>query len=177
MTTNFDLDFTQKLMEMSGTKLSRCFSCMCCSSGCQFQHIMDVKPHQVIRMALMGLKEEVLAAKGPWLCVGCNTCSTNCPNAIDIPAVMDAIRQVTIAENRKIPEPNILNFHEAVVNSVERYGRTHKLEIMMRYKLINRDFFSDVDVGIKMLAKRKLDLRASKIKDLHALKKIFEKAY
>lgn len=175
--TKFDKEFTNKIIEMSGTNLSSCFSCMCCSSGCQFQHIMDVKPHQLVRMALMGLKEETLAAKASWLCVGCNTCSINCPNAIDIPAVMDAIRQISINENRKIPEPDILNFHEAVVSSVERYGRTHKLEIMMRYKIIKRDFFSDVDVGVKMLAKRKLDLRASKIKDVHALKKMFNKAF
>lgn len=175
--TTFDSNFTREIMEKSGTNVTSCFSCMSCSSGCQFQHIMDDKPHQIIRMVLMGFKEEALASKAPWLCVGCNTCSINCPNAIDIPAVMDAIRQMAIHENRKIPEPDILNFHNSVVSSVERYGRTHKLEIMMRYKLIKRDFFSDVDVGIKMLAKRKLDLRASKIKDLHSLKKVFGKDF
>jgi heterodisulfide reductase subunit C len=149
---------------------------MTCSSGCQFQHIMDVKPHAIIRMAQMGFKEDALAASGPWLCVGCNTCSTNCPNAIDIPAVMDAIRQIAIREKRRIPEPNILNFHSAVLNSIKRYGRTHKLEIMMRYKLVQRDLFSDMDIGLRMLAKRKLDLRASKVNGLSEVKKLFNKA-
>jgi len=89
---------------------------------------------------------------------------------------MDAIRQTAIVEKRKIPEPNVLNFHNAVLNSIKRYGRTHKIEIMMRYKLIQRDLFSDMDIGLRMLAKRKLDLRASKVKELPEIKKLFNKA-
>ena len=50
-------------------------------------------------------------------------------------SVMDALRQTAIAEGVKIAEPHILNFHKEVVNSIRRHGRTHKLEIMMRYKL------------------------------------------
>ncbi|GAB6096836.1 4Fe-4S dicluster domain-containing protein [Desulfatiferula olefinivorans] len=171
-----DPNFAQEIMEKSKTNVKSCYSCMTCSSGCQFQHIMDVKPHAVIRMVQTGFRDEALSASGPWLCVGCNTCSTNCPNAIDIPAVMDALRQTSITEKRPIPEPNILNFHSAVLHSIRRYGRTHKLEIMMRYKLVQRDLFSDVDLGLRMLAKRKLDLTASKIKELPEVKKLFNKA-
>lgn len=171
-----DKTFPKAIMEKSKTMLTRCYSCMTCSSGCQFQHIMDVKPHAIMRMVQMGMKEQALAASGPWLCVGCNTCSTNCPNAIDIPAVMDALRQMAIEEKRVIPEPNVLNFHNAVLNSIKRYGRTHKLEIMMRYKLVQRDLFTDMNIGLRMLAKRKLDLTASKIRDLPEVKKLFNKA-
>ena len=35
----------------------------------------------------------------------------------------------------------------------------------MRYKLRQRDFFSDMELGLKMLAKRKLDLKPSKVED------------
>ncbi len=41
---------------------------------------------------------------------------------------------------------------------------------MLRYKIQKRDWFKDLDVGLKMLAKRKLDLMPSKVKDI---KKIF----
>ena len=91
-------------------------------------------------------------------------------------AIMDVLRQMAIKENKKIAEPGILNFHNAVVNSISRYGRTHKLEIMMRYKLASKDFFSDVDLGLKMLSKRKLDLLPSKVKDKKAVRALFEKA-
>jgi hypothetical protein len=46
---------------------------------------------------------------------------------------------------------------------------------MMRYKLSQRDWFSDMDIGLKMLSKRKLDLMPSKVKQLSDIKKIFEK--
>ena len=54
---------------------------------------MDKKPHEIIRMVQLGMKKEALSASGPWICVGCNTCSMECPNAIDIPGVMDALRR------------------------------------------------------------------------------------
>ena len=74
-----------------------------------------------------------------------------------------------------IGEPDILNFHEQMLESVKKYGRTHKLEIMMRYKLKKKDFFQDIGLGLTMLAKRKLDLRAKKVKDKQSIENIFKK--
>jgi heterodisulfide reductase subunit C len=96
-----------------------------------------------------------------------------CPQAIDIASMMDAMREIAIQRGVKIAEPDILNFHKEVINSIERYGRTHKLEIMMRYKIRTRDLFSDVDLGLRMLAKRKLDLRPSKVNDRQEVASIF----
>jgi len=94
--------------------------------------------------------------------------------AIDIPGVMDVLREQAIAEHADILEPDILNFHREVLGSIERYGRTHKLEIMLRYKLKTRDLISDWTVGMKMLAKRKLDLTPSRIERIDDVKKIFQ---
>jgi hypothetical protein len=44
---------------------------------------------------------------------------------------------------------------------------------MMRYKLRQRDLFSDIDMGLRMLAKRKLDLRPSQIIDKTQIRKLF----
>ncbi|MCU0540201.1 MAG: hypothetical protein MUF46_10000 [Desulfobacterales bacterium] len=60
------------------------------------------------------------------------------------------------------------------MNSIERYGRTHKIEIMMRYKLRKLDLLSDWQVGLKMLAKRKLDLTPSRVERVGDVKKLFE---
>ena len=94
--------------------------------------------------------------------------------AIDMAAVMDSLRQIAIQRGVAIAEPDVLSFHNEVLSSVERYGRTHKLEIMLRYKVKKRDFFSDINVGLKMLAKRKLDLTPSRIKNLNELKAVFK---
>ena len=90
-------------------------------------------------------------------------------------AIMDTLRQMSLEEQAEIAEPDILHFHKEVLDSIHRYGRTHKLEIMLRYKIKQRDFFSDMDVGLKMLAKRKLDLAQSKIKDIEKIRQFFKR--
>jgi hypothetical protein len=94
---------------------------------------------------------------------------------IDIASVMDAVRQLALAENAQIAEPNIHHFHREVMGCIERYGRTHKLEIMMRYKMKSHDWFTDMMTGLKMLMKGKLELRPSKIEHVHLIKDLFDR--
>jgi heterodisulfide reductase subunit C len=96
--------------------------------------------------------------------------------AIDMSAVMDALRQIAI-ENGILPaQPRVLDFHREVLASIERYGRTHKLEIMLRFKARTGDWFSDLDVGLKMLAKRKLDLTPSRVKAIADIRQLFQQS-
>jgi heterodisulfide reductase subunit C len=166
--------FAKEVNVRSGTNLNLCWHCLCCSGGCPFVHAMDIAPNAVIRMVQLGLKDEVLRCSTIWICVGCHTCSGECPQASDMAAVMDTLRQMAIEEGTSIAEPGILGFHNEVLNSIERHGRTHKLEIMLRYKIQKRDWFSDIDVGLRMLAKRKLDLMPSKIDKIDNVRKIFD---
>ena len=171
-----DLGFAEQVERLSRANLNRCWHCLTCSGGCPLSEDMDVLPNAVIRMIQFGMKAQVLKSSTIWLCVGCHTCSVECPNGVDMAAIMDVLRQMAVRENREIAEPGILTFHNAVVNSISKYGRTHKLDIMMRYKLASRDLFSDVDLGLKMLSKRKLDLLPSKVKDRQGVRSLFEKA-
>ncbi len=172
---NGDMGFIREVKERSGTDLSACFHCRCCAGGCPFIEAMDYSPHGVIRLAQLGMREEVLKSATIWTCVGCHTCSIACPMAIDMAAVMDALRGIAIESDAAIAEPDVLDFHREVLRSIERYGRTHKLEIMMRYKVKTRDWFTDMDVGLRMLAKRKLDLMPSRVRNTKDLKRMFRK--
>ncbi|MCF6248628.1 MAG: 4Fe-4S dicluster domain-containing protein [Desulfobacula sp.] len=169
-------DFVDQVEMMSHANLSRCFHCLACSAGCPFCEDMDYLPNVIIRMVQFGMKEAVLKSSTIWLCVGCNTCSMECPNSVDMAAVMDSLRQIAVGEGIQIAETGIYSFHNAVVDSISRYGRTHKLEIMMRYKICEKEFFTDIDLGLKMLSKRKLDLLPSRVKDKKAIKSLFEMA-
>ncbi len=159
----------------TGINFNSCLHCKTCANGCPFLEGMDYAPNAVIRLIQFGMEEEALKCSTIWVCVGCNTCSSCCPMAIDIPAVMDSLRHKAIEKGVKIAEPDIMNFHTEVLNTVKKYGRTHKLEIMMRYKFKKMDLLSDMGVGLKMLKKRKLDLTPSKIQDKKAIEKIFRK--
>ncbi|MGD8446185.1 MAG: 4Fe-4S dicluster domain-containing protein [Desulfobacterales bacterium] len=168
-----DTRFGAEVKRRSGVNFNACWHCKTCVNGCPFSQAMDYAPNGIIRLVQLGQKQQALQSSTIWICVGCNTCSIQCPNAIDIPGINDTLREIAIEEGVAVAEPDIYNLHREVLNSIERYGRTHKLEIMMRYKLRKKDWLSDVVVGLKMLAKRKLDLLPSKIGDIEKIKRLF----
>ncbi len=170
------LNLSRMIRDRTGVNPNLCFHCLCCASGCPFIGAMDLHPNQVIRLVQLGQTHEVLRCSAIWACVGCHTCSCLCPMAIDMSAVMDALRQIAI-ENGIIPaQPQVLAFHQEVLASIERYGRTHKLEIMLRFKARTGDWFKDIDVGLKMLAKRKLDLTPSRVKAIAEIRQIYQQS-
>lgn len=161
------------LSDTLGSDFNRCFHCRCCGSGCPFIKAMDHPPNAVIRMLQFGLVDEALASSTIWTCVACNTCAMECPMAIDIPGLMDRLRHLALKNGASVAEPDVLQFHRTVVESISRYGRTHKLDIMMRFKLTTRRWLQDWQVGLKMLTKRKLDLLPSKVKHLEDVRALF----
>jgi heterodisulfide reductase subunit C len=94
--------------------------------------------------------------------------------AIDMAAFMDTLRQIALQEGAVVAEPDILNFHRDVLHTIKRHGRTHKLEVMLRYKARKWEWFNDLLLGMKMFSKQKLHLRPSKVKAIHEIKKAFE---
>ena len=168
-----DSNFLNEVVLRSGVNISRCWHCLCCGSGCPFAADMDYLPNAILRLVQFGLKQEALESSAIWICVGCHTCSMACPQAIDMAAVMDTLREMALESGVKVGEPDILKFHNEVLKSIHRYGRTHKLAIMMRYKLWKRDWLSDLDVGLQMLSKRKLDLMPSTVHDLEEIRNLF----
>jgi len=171
--TTCDRSFRYEVNERSGENVGLCWHCRTCAGGCPYVKAMDYHPHAVFRLVQLGLRKEALESSTIWICVSCNTCSIQCPAAIDIPAIMDALRHMALAEGMKIAQPEIVKFHEEVLGSIKRYGRTHKLEIMMRYKVRMRQWFQDMDLGLKMLARRKLDLTPSKIDRPEEVSRLF----
>jgi heterodisulfide reductase subunit C len=162
-----------EVRERSGAELHRCYHSGSCGNGCPFVQAMDYSPNQVLRLVQFGLREKALTCKTIWVCVGCHTCSSQCPMGIDLAAIMDTLRLMAVEEGVPIGKPNIINFHEEVLRSLERYGRAHKLGIMLGYKRHNGGWLKDLDVGLKMLLKRRLDLIPSRVRAVKELAELF----
>ena len=172
--TDMNMNFVDDVVRHSGVDLNKCYHCLTCAGGCPFSRATDFAPNSVLRLVQLGLKKEALECSTIWICVGCHTCSIQCPMGIDMAAVMDTLRHMAIKEGVAVAEPDILNFHRDVLHSIQHHGRTHKIEVMLRYKARKREWFSDLAVGIKMLAKRKLHLRASKVQRIDVIRKSFQ---
>jgi len=171
--SEFDRHFASEVNRRSHTDLNLCYQCRTCGNGCPFVEAMDYPPYEVIRLVQYGMRQKALECATIWICVSCHTCSSQCPNAIDIAAIMDTLRSLALKERAAVAIPDILTFHLEVLRSIKRYGRTHKLGIMLRHKLLTGQWFKDVDVGLKMLAKRKLDLMPSRIKAIKEINRLF----
>ncbi|MDI6782405.1 MAG: 4Fe-4S dicluster domain-containing protein [bacterium] len=149
--------FAQQVIKKSHENVNKCLQCLKCTSGCPIASWMDYKPNQINRMIQMGYSDKVLGSSAIWLCVGCQTCVTRCPMKIDIPHVMDSLRQLAVKE-KVSREPNVTMFHQLFLDSVKRWGRVHELELIGLYKLKSRQFFSDMQLGQQMFLKGKLKM-------------------
>lgn len=136
---------------------------------------MDILPHQIMRAIMLGLRDSVLSSSTIWLCASCQTCSTRCPNDIDIAGIMDVLRQIALAYGIKAKEPEVPIFHQTFLNSIKRHGRVFELGMMGTYKLKTRDLFSDAKLGIEMLKKGKFKLLPHRVRNLKEIKEIFKK--
>ncbi|RLC64021.1 MAG: heterodisulfide reductase [Chloroflexi bacterium] len=87
--------FVQQVEEISGQDLLDCNQCGKCSAGCPVVAAMDLLPSQVIRLAQLGM-EEVLESNTIWICASCLTCVTRCPKEVDLPRLMEALRQIAL---------------------------------------------------------------------------------
>lgn len=157
-------------------RVSRCYQCRKCTLGCPLTEAMDLMPNQVVRMVQLGLRQQVLGSKTLWICASCNTCTTRCPNGIDIAQLMDALRQIGQKSRVAPAEPRAPVFHDRFLRSVRRYGRAHELGLTGEFKFAVRDFFSDLKLGLWMLRKRKLRLWPSMIKGRKQIRDIFRKS-
>jgi heterodisulfide reductase subunit C len=89
--------FVRQVEEISGQDLLACNQCGKCSAGCPIVAVMDILPSQIIRMAQLGM-EEVLDSGTIWICASCLTCATRCPKAVDLPRLMEALRQIALRQ-------------------------------------------------------------------------------
>jgi heterodisulfide reductase subunit C len=89
--------FVRQVEEISGQDLLSCNQCGKCSAGCPVVAAMDLLPSQVIRMAQLGM-EDVLESNTIWICASCLTCGTRCPKGVDLPRLMEALRQVALRQ-------------------------------------------------------------------------------
>ncbi|OEU47590.1 MAG: Fe-S oxidoreductase [Desulfobacterales bacterium C00003060] len=71
--------------------LNYCLTCGSCSSTCPVSDTPGMEgwdPRKALRMLALGLVQEVVDSKFPWVCTGCGKCVHNCPMDIDIPYIM-----------------------------------------------------------------------------------------
>ena len=144
---------------------------------------MDIYPDQVIRLAVLGQKEPILRSSTIWVCSACETCTTRCPNEVDIAATMDALKEIAVKEGVRIPQPKTYAFHRAFLEDVKKRGRMFEGRLMQSYLLKSGEFYKkilngtikeEIDLGWSMLKKGRLPLLPKGIKAKKEIKEILK---
>ncbi len=178
--------FLHEVEELGGEKISLCYQCKKCSSGCPVNFAMDYLPHVILRMVQLGLKDRVLGSATIWICASCETCTTRCPNEIDIAGVMDALRRLALAQASPVAPAvgDVPKFHLAFLDSIKAGGRVHEVSMLARYmlktnlwaKLKSGEFLKEARLGWEMFRRGKLKLLPHLRRRSGEVKKIFEQS-
>lgn len=146
----------QRIQAEIGQNVYLCYQCIKCTSGCPLAEYLDWQPSQIMRLLQFGMVDRALSAQTPWLCSACQTCSTRCPQGLDINAIMEFLTREALERGYKpaIPASNI--FNEAFLREVKLWGRAYELGLMAEVKLRTGNLTGDLDLGMKMLGKNKL---------------------
>ena len=67
---------------------------------------MDILPRKILRMAQLGLEENLENLKTYWVCASCQACNVMCPRGIDLTRVMEALRLMTLRKSINYIEPS-----------------------------------------------------------------------
>ncbi|GEM_PF-310060 len=103
LVNDLDTEFKHRLAEKYGdTKFMHCLSCGSCSASCPVRKLEDkYNPRRIIRMAILGMKDEVYRSEFVWMCSYHTTCLNRCPQGVNIGEVADAVSRIAEEERKR----------------------------------------------------------------------------
>jgi heterodisulfide reductase subunit C len=168
--------WVQEVEAASGAGLALCFQCQKCTAGCPIAATADIKPHELIRLVQLGERDAVLSSRLIWECTSCQTCWTRCPHAVELPAMIDALRRLSRDTRKVTPDTTVPVFNDIFLGAVRHLGRVHELGLMAAFKLRTRSFFQDAGKLPAMLRKGKLTLRPAFVRGRSERAQAFRRA-
>jgi heterodisulfide reductase subunit C len=171
---------SERLERATSVRVSRCYQCGKCSAGCPMAEEMDHPPSRLLRLLQTGQPQHeaaVLGSRAIWLCLGCETCVSRCPNDVGLPRAIDFLREQAIAAGTAHPAARpILAFHRAFLGGIARHGRLYELELIALYKMATGRLLQDLDLAPSMLRKGKMSLLPHRAESREAVARIVARA-
>lgn len=163
----------RRLEQESGVALHECYQCGKCSAGCPMAPSMDIMPRQVIRYLQLGLWEEALNSKAPWICATCHTCTARCPHDVNISEVMETVRHAADREDIH-PVRNASLFTYFFLLPLKLFGKNHEMTMTAFYNVTSGRLFQHFSYLPRMITGGKLRIIPEAVKDRPGLRRLME---
>ncbi|MEA3441134.1 MAG: heterodisulfide reductase-related iron-sulfur binding cluster [Chloroflexota bacterium] len=152
-----DSSLAERIQEELGVNVYLCYQCVKCTSGCPVAEFFDWQPNQIMRALQLGQEDIALGSQTPWLCASCQTCTTRCPQGLDITAIMEFLTREALARGYKPQIPEVNTFNEAFMREVRIWGRFYEPGLMVEMTLHDpMGLIEDMDLYMRMLKKMKV---------------------
>ena len=162
-----------EIRALTGLNPARCYQCGKCSAGCPMAGEMRLRPHDVMRLAMRGERDQIFADESIWLCLTCETCSSRCPQKVEPARIIDALREIGRREGREAAPRAVSAFHRAFLDQIKGRGRIHEVGLVVAYKTRSLDLFSDAASAPGMFLRGKLPLAGEKVRGMDDVRRIF----
>jgi heterodisulfide reductase subunit C2 len=168
------LELAETVGRRCGQNVCKCYQCKKCTAGCPVAGHTGMHPAQIMRAIQLGQLDLAIEDRFIWICTGCQTCTSRCPQGIDVAAVIDELRAIARRENRipsGAPLSRVLRLN---AESVRRWGRLYEMELVGRSMIsCPKNLLEYLPLGQKMLLKGKVRFLPER-GDRAALKRMFE---
>ncbi|UCD31599.1 MAG: 4Fe-4S dicluster domain-containing protein, partial [Desulfobacterales bacterium] len=109
------IDIKNRRIATSPELADACFTCGTCASGCPATNLVPGwDPRKAIRAIALGLEQEVIDSKWPWVCTLCGRCQYACPMGVQLIKTFRTCR--IMRERDEVPDP----LHRGTMMNFER---------------------------------------------------------
>jgi heterodisulfide reductase subunit B len=166
-------NLARRIQDEIGQNVFLCYQCIKCTSGCPVAEFFDWQPNQIMRALQLGDGQIALHSQTPWLCASCQTCTTRCPQDLNIAAIMDFLTREAIRVGVEPSIPQVNTFNQAFLREVRLWGRSYEPGLMVEMALHNpRALLEDTKLYINMLKKGKVGFFPELTRPNHKVKPI-----
>jgi quinone-modifying oxidoreductase, subunit QmoC len=161
-----------------GEKIKNCIQCGTCTGACPVSAWMDITPRETVALFRAGMIEDILHSRTIWICASCYSCRVRCPSGILVTDMLYALKR--LAMDKKIYPDSfpVYALSRAFVDNIYKYGRNFELGLGIRYflKADPTKLIGSASYGMAMISKGRLGIRPQKIKKVHEIRAIIDRA-
>jgi heterodisulfide reductase subunit C2 len=167
-----DSPLKKELKDLFGIDVDTCLECGKCSGGCSNGHVFDYTPRKIVQLVKLGAEETLMKMDALWICLSCQLCLDRCPSGIDIPLILDHLREK--ARRRGIPasRPAVGLFHELMLEQIRKSGRISEVGLMLRFTAATGRYGKDAELGIRMFLRGKLNPFSPSVKNMREVRRL-----